>query len=510
MKSSQVYNQLRLTITALTIFWSLSTYGQKEVRLYDKAEEFLKNHRYSEALNNYNEVQEISPDFGDVPYKISITSYLSGKKDDDSVSDYLQFENTYGSTDDHYYYWLGQIHLRRYELDKATAAFEKFQQNAGYTGGADTEESAEKIAHAVQLKNYFDNPDNYSIHQLESPVNSASAELSPVYFEEKKELLFASNRGKSGESPFVIYYAKSGADGWEKPVEITNLGSFSRKNANIEVVNDDGKLFLFSDDKGGDLFYSQASGTRWTTPVEFDARVSNNHLASHFFINEHEDRIIFASDEGSDGLDIYESFKDPESGKWSRPSPFYSAVNSEFNEDSPYLSPDESTLYFCSDRPGGIGGYDVYVSKYNSENFSWSEPENMGWPINSPNDEFHFKMNFDQTSGYFVSNRLHTKGDYDIYFFWEVEKVQVQGRIFDNQLKGPLTNAEIRFHPSQYLDEYFGSTVDNTGRYSTKIISDEIFKVEILLGGQIIHEERFEIHDTSGEPTTHIKDFSVR
>ncbi|MBR09103.1 MAG: hypothetical protein CMP48_15655 [Rickettsiales bacterium] len=510
MKSSLLSNQLKFILLLIGSFCALNTYAQKEVRLYEKAEVQLANHQYDEALNYYTEVQSINPGFGDVAYKLSITSYLAGKKDDDSIGDFLAFESTFGSTDDHYYYWLGQIHLRRYNLEEAVNSFEKFRQKANYSGSANKEESAAKLEHVAQLKDYFENPDNYSIHQLESPVNSGSAELSPVFFEEKNELLFASNRNKSGETPFVIYYSKSGPNGWETPVELSNLGNFSRKNANIEVVNDDGKLFLFEEENGGDLFYSNASGAKWTSPVEFDARVSNNHIASHFFINEHEDRIIFASDEGDNGLDLYESYRDPESGKWSKPGPFYSSINSKFDEDSPYLSPDEQTLYFCSDRPGGIGGFDVYVSRYNPEDFSWSEPENMGWPINSPNDEFHFKMNFDQTSGYFVSNRLHTKGDFDIYFFWEVDKVKIQGRIFDQSINGPLTNAEIRFHPSQYLDEYFASAIDATGRYSTKIISDEIFKVEIIQEGKIIHEEKFEIHDTSGEPTTHIKDFSVK
>lgn len=510
MKTSQISSQLKAIFVFSGLIGSLYAYAQKEVRLYDKAESELLDHQYDDALKLYTEVQSISPEFGDINYKIAITSYLSGKKDDDTIADFLELENTYGSTDDHYYYWLGQIHLRRYNLQEATKAFKKFEQKVNYSGSAGKDESAAKVAHVQQLQYYFENPDNYSIHQLEGPVNTGFAEMSPVFFEEENELLFASNRNNTGETPFVIYYSKSGPDGWEQPTELKNLGNFTRKNANIEVINQDGKLFLYREENGGDLFYSQADGTRWTTPVEFDARISNNHLASHFFMNEHEDRIVFASDEGSEGLDLYESFRDSESGKWSKPSPFYSSVNSKFNEDSPYLSPDEQTLYFCSDRPGGVGGYDIYMSRYDASSFSWSDPENMGWPINSPNDEFHFKMNTDQSSGYFVSNRLHTKGDFDIYFFWEVDKVKIQGRIFDKSVNGPLTNAEIRFHPSQYLDEYFASLIDNTGRYSTKIISDEIFKVEIIQNGRVIHEENFEIHETDGEPTTHIKDFSVK
>jgi len=499
---------LRASIFILFFPFAFAAFSQKEVKLYEKGQENLVAHRYTEAYNYFLFANEINPGFEDLKYKLELTALLSGQGDEESIDKILAFEDTYGQKDDHYYYWVGQIELRRYELNKAVAAFEKFKQKVAFVGNSE-KASLEMIDHVDQLKAYFDNPDNYEIHQLESPVNSKGAELSPAYFDKTKELLFASDRNGSGETPFKIYYTKRGANGWEKATEVKNLGNFSRSNANVEVVNEDGKLFLFREDNGGDIFYSQPSGDNWTTPVEFDARISNNHLASHFFINQHEDRIIFASDEKGAGLDLYESFRDPDNDKWSRPSPFALELNSDFDEDSPYLSDDEHTLYFSSNRPGGVGGFDVYVSHFDDATLKWSEPENMGWPINSPNDELHFKMDADGTSGYFVSDRLHSQGSYDIYFFWEVEKVAVEGRIFDRKSNGPLQNAEIRFHPSQYSDEYFSSKIDNTGRYRTDIISDEIFKVEIIQANKVIFEDRFEIHDTSGTPTTHIKDFSV-
>lgn len=499
----------RTLLFGVGVFLSLFSFAQKEAKSYEKGLESLGEHRYPLALGYFKETAAIDPKYQDLEYKMEIATLLSPEGDDKSLTKILSFESSYGSSDDHYYYWLGQIYTRRYQISEAVSAFEKFHQKIAYAGNAE-EESLEMVEHSTQLKEFFNNPDNYEIHQLESPVNSSSSELTPVYFEGENELLFASDRKGSGEMPFAIYYTKSGPNGWEPIQEVKNLGTFTRKNANIEVVNDDGKLFLFREENGGDLFYSQPSGSSWTTPVEFDARISNNHLASHFFINEHEDRIIFASDEDTDGLDIYESFRDPVNGKWSKPAPFSTSINSDYNEDSPYLSPDEKTLYFSSNRPGGIGGYDIYVSYYDPSSFSWSEPENMGWPINSPNDELHFKMNDNQTSGYFVSDRLHSKGGFDIYFFWEVQKVKIEGRIYDETRGTALTNAEIRFRPYQYLDEYFSSPIDQTGRYSTRIIGDETFKVEIIQNGKILMEEKFEIHDTSGEPTTHVKDFSVK
>lgn len=500
-----------LRLSALLILTSAPFFSsaQKEAGLYAKAEEQFQTGSLEDAMRYYKEVAGLDPQYQDVPYKLEICSLMTSSGDDKSLNTFLSFENSYGVQDDHYFYWLGQIYTRRYMISEAIRAFEQFQQQVSYTGSANEESTQALIAHSRDLKAYFDNPDNYEIHQLETPVNSAYAELSPVYFEQGGELLFASNRAGSGETPFRVYYTKkTGLNSWLPLKEVTTLGTFSRKNANIEIVNEDGKLFTFREDNGGDLYYSQASGDNWTLPVEFDSRVSNNHIASHFFINEHEDRIIFSSEE-QNSLDIHESFKDPETGKWSKPSPFHSNINSVHIEDSPYLSPDENTLYFCSDRPGGVGGMDVYISTFNGADYSWSKPVNMGWPINSPDNEFHFKMNSDQKSGYFVSDRLHTKGDFDIYFFWEVEKVKVTGRIFDQQANGPLTDAEIRFHPSQYLDEYFRSEIDQTGRYSTSIIADEIFNVEILKGGTVIYDGKFEVHDAGGELVTHVKDFTV-
>lgn len=505
MKSS-AYHIVTFLLTLLVTFPLLA---QKEARLYEKANSFFSDHQYNQALKIYREASTINPRFEDVEYKMEICLLLTAEGDNRPLDRFLGFETTYGRSDDHYFYWLGKIYIRRYQINEAIQSFERFQQQVSYSGTANEQETQELIIHSLSLKEFFENPDDFEIHHLESPVNSDSAELTPVFFSGNNELLFASNRNGSGEKPFSIYYVKKSGSEWATLAQISTLGNFSRENTNIEVVNSDRRLFQFREEKGGDLFYSEVNGDSWSSPIEFDSRVSNNQIASHFFINEHEDRIIFASDINKSGLDIYESFKDPENEKWSKPQPFFSTINSPYDEDSPYLSPDEKRLYFCSNRPGGVGSYDIYYSEFDETSFTWSEPVNMGWPINSPDDEIHFKLNTDQVSGYFVSDRLHSLGDYDIYYFWHIEKVKVEGRIFDQLSGGPLQNAEIRFHPSQYLDEFFTSRIDPTGRYSTKIISDETFYVEIIKNGSVIYEDKFEIHDSKGELTTHIKDFTV-
>jgi tetratricopeptide (TPR) repeat protein len=479
--------------------------AQKEQKIYLEADELLSEENYELALIKFKEVTSINPTHASTPYKLLLCEAMLDNTI--PVEGFVKLEAAY-AIDEYYFYWLGKLYMSRYQFTDAMNAFQKFADKATFNGNTKSDEIKTLLSQTKHLVSFFENPDNYEIHQLESPINSTGNELSPVYFEEENELIFASSLQNDGI--YKIYFAKKDAKGWSNPVEVKNLGTFTEKTANVEVVNEDGKLFLFKEENGGDLFYSQPTGNTWAMPVEFDSKISNNQLASHFYINAHEDRIIFASNDKKNGLDIYESFKDSKSGNWSKPVPFSSTINSEFNEDSPFLSADEKYLYFTSDKPGGVGGFDVYVSELNNTSYSWSVPKNLGWPINSPNDEFHFKMNEDQSSGYFVSNRIHSKGAYDIYFFWEVHKAKIEGRILDVSTGRALENGEIRFRPAQYLDEYFGSKVGEQGRYNAEIISDETFKVEILQNGQVIHTEEFEIHDTNGEAITHIKNFKVK
>ncbi|MEO9476171.1 MAG: hypothetical protein ABJG41_11565 [Cyclobacteriaceae bacterium] len=490
----------------LLVLFANSTSAQKHARTYQDAEEALHAEDYKTALLEYLEVAAIDPNFESTEYKLELCSLMQDS--DYPLDNYLQLETDY-STDEYYYYWLGKVYMSRYMFEDASSTLKLFHQKVEYSGNTEDEDALRLIETSAHLMSFFDNPDNYEIHQLESPVNSDGDELSPVFFEDKKELLFASSRGSVYPKVYKIYYVKKDDNGWGSLTEVKTLGRFDETTANIEVVNEDGKLFLFREDNGGDLYYSQPSGETWTIPVEFDSRISNNHLHSHFFINEHEDRIIFSSDERGSGLDLYESYIDPDNGKWTKPEDFSIDINTPFDEDSPYLSPDETKLYFVSDRPGGVGGKDVYLSELDLDEFKWSNPKNLGWPINSPDNEFHFKMNEDQTSGYFVSDRVHSKGENDIYFFWEVEKVNITGRLVDRE-GNPMTDVQIRFHPSQYLDEYFHSKTNASGMYSTKIISDEIFNVEILQDGKVIYNEKFEVHDAKGQAITHHKDFKVQ
>lgn len=506
---------LRPIIYILFIFVFFSGVGQNITKTYDQAEIKFYDEKFAEALKMYKAVKRIDSTYLDTRYKIEICSLLSVIQYQD-MSRFNAYESNMARKDKFYYYWQGRIFLEKYKFDEAMVSLKRFLKSPRKKSEEVKAEARRWIKWAQSAKQFMDNPEFYEVHLLESGVNSVNAELSPVFFAEKEELLFLSNRDATDPEKFEIYHSiHQGNRVWSEPTVVQGVGTFTRENANIEVVAEDGRLFQFRTSKGGDLFYSEPTESKngWSKPEEFDSKITTTHLSSHFFINEREDRIIFAKDVGSrkePNLDLFQSFKSKQTGKWSNPKVFASSINSEFNEDSPYLTPDEKTLYFASDGHQTMGGYDIFKTTFDSTTLRWSEPVSVGFPINSPDDEIHFKLNPDQQSGYFTSNRLNTFGDYDIFFFWEIHTIKIKGKVIDRSTGKPVTDARIYFRPYEYTDMYFFSELDANGEYVTEITADDVFKIEIKTSeNEISIIEDFEIHSTGGATTTYIKDFYI-
>ncbi len=492
-----------------------NVFGQNINKLEVEAETFFYQEDFKSALPLFEKILQKDKNNNLAKYKVEICSLLTyyREKPLDLV---LAYEKTRGRSDKFFYYWLGRIYMRKYMFEEAIASFDKFLNIKAYKSPEILAETDRFRDWAIRSKEFFDIPDEYEIHPLGSDVNSPYAELSPVFFEETNELLFTSNRrsdGKGKDEKFHVYHSIKTGDRWSEPTQVNVLGEFPRKQANIEAVNTDGKLFMYRNVKGGDLYYSEPTGSgRWSPPAEFDSKITNTHLEAHFFISQDEDRVIFASDKDgrTKGLELYQSFKDPVSGEWSKPVPMDDVINSEFDEDSPYLTPDGKTLYFASNGHNTLGKYDIFKTNYDESTGTWSEPENMGFPINTPDDEVNFKMNDDVRSGYFSSDRYNSLGEHDIYFFWEISKVTIAGKILDKATNKPLLEGtEIKFHPSEYDDEAFVAYTDEDGNYDTEIISDETFRVEIIEDGKVVHNDTYEVHATGGQSMELKKDFIV-
>ncbi len=165
-------------------------------------------------------------------------------------------------------------------------------------------------------------------------------------------------------------------------------------------------------------------------PDEFKTKLDvkrNENTLIH--LGDQPKMVIFSSygDDGKTGKDIYRVIKLP-NGEWSKPAPFDEAVNTPFDEDYPFLHPDGRTLYFSSKGFNSMGGYDIFKSELNPQTGKWSYPENLDFPINTPDDDILFISDIDNELAFFASSRASMQGELTVY------KVQVATQPAENSI----------------------------------------------------------------------------
>ncbi len=177
----------------------------------------------------FQEIAASGKSYKDSDYRLELCLLTQEAHRERPLDAIIKYSEIKQKTDKFYHYWMGRVFANRYMFPEAVESWRKFLKQKAYKSEEIVMETKDFIAQTERLIAFFDNPDNYEVHQLGKPINTEYAELSPVYFEEKDELLFASNRLNPDRDDFIIYQATSGDMGWNAPTEISVLGSFKRE-----------------------------------------------------------------------------------------------------------------------------------------------------------------------------------------------------------------------------------------------------------------------------------------
>ena len=395
-------------------------------KITKEADELFLDEVYASALPIYLKLDMLKPENPEVNYKIGICYLHSATKG--KAAPFLlkaqQFDKKHEFEDVNYY--LGVAYHYGLELDKAIETYEKYKlllkPNQDYTKDV-TRIVNKYISNCHTAKGLIKNPVKVNIENLGMKVNTSSEEGYPVITPDDKTMFFSSKRidlsgikpGEEPEDVFEdIYVSVKNNGNWSQSKKVGRGLNTFKHDAPLSVSADGKKLFFYRTDKNNstDIYFIEYKDTTWSAPKPF-SRANSPSWETGACISPDGKKFYFSSDRpgGHGGMDIY-SCELTEKG-WGVPRNIGTEINTEWDEEAPQIMPDGTTLYFSNNGPKSIGGLDIF--KTQNRNGVWAIPQNIGFPINTPEHEVHISLTADGKKGYFSSNKSDSYGEDDIY-----------------------------------------------------------------------------------------------
>jgi outer membrane protein OmpA-like peptidoglycan-associated protein len=337
-------------------------------------------------------------------------------------------------------YWIGKGYQYGEKFDKATDFYTRYRNKlkakASYSGKdkVDGSEVDRRLTECINGKEFKANPKPFSIVNIGSAINSPQEDFGPVLTADENEIVFTTRRQEDNTSADVaddnkyyedIFFATREGGSWKAAKNIGAPINTKYNNSNLALSPDGRLLFIYSDEGNGDIYLSEKNKDGgWGEPTPLPGIINSSYREASVTITADEKTLYFVSERpgGYGGSDIYVCTKDSK-GEWSRVKNLGPKINTELDEDGPFISYDAKTLYFSSEAHKGMGGFDIFKSELvDPEKNEWSEPENIGYPINTPDDDIYFSISKDGKRSYYSSVRNEGLGYTDIYVITDLEK----------------------------------------------------------------------------------------
>lgn len=368
-------------------------------------------------------------------------------------------------------------------------------------------------------------------------LNSEFDDFAPSISTDGSEIIFTSNRpnGKQanevGEHDKDIYTSSASGLKWAQPAPIKGGVNTPADDVSNNISFDGTKMLIHRDDNGQtDIYESVLKGATWSDPVKLHFQISSPRANEAYGAYSNDGWSILFSRDNSNrntGYDVMFSSMQSKIEKDYKAAQMISEINTGFNDGPIYLHIDGETMYIASQGRSSLGGYDIFVSK--KVQGKWTKPENMGYPINTPYDDFFFAPTANGKFAYIASNRDEGKGGYDIYkvTFWGDDKLphletedyllasaimpikdnQVEAKVDVNRksftvFKGKtidaITKKAVEAH-IDIIDNSNGSVIETfttnsaTGKFIITLASGKNYGISVRADGYLFHSENFDL-----------------
>jgi hypothetical protein len=400
--------------------------GEIKNMFYD-AESWILFEDYKEALPLYLQLAKIYPKNYNYKYRIG-QCYINIPGEKDKAISYLEdaikhvnpkyregkFREMCAPYDVLYY--LANAYRINNQLDKALESYRLFSKNLN-PKVYDTAIVNLQIQSCLNAKELIAKPQYVRERNLGSLINKNNSESNPVISDDENMLVFT----RSEAFYDAILYSTRNNGQWSSPINMNEL----LKNNVLRADNyfyptslsKDGKdLYLYcSVGYDGTIYSTRFENGTWSPLVKLNENINTKYWESHATVSHDNNKLFFTSNRKGTygGLDIYISVKDS-TGNWGPAKNIGPVINTPYNEETPFLSEDDKTLFFSSRGHFNIGGYDIFYSSL-LENGEWSVPLNVGYPLNTTDDDVFFCPIQDGNLGYMAKYSPDGYGKQDIY-----------------------------------------------------------------------------------------------
>ncbi|MES2874744.1 MAG: OmpA family protein [Bacteroidota bacterium] len=422
---------------------------------------------YPNALINYKKVIELDPEFYNVTY-----------------------------------FGLGESELNTGAYESALIHFKKYASSPGLSDESKIK-TGKYIADCLFSLQAIKSPVSFKPVNMGAGVNTSQDEYLPVITADEKKIIFT--RKASNNEDF--YTSVKSPDGWLTAKSLSpNINTFEF-NEGAQCISPDGNYLFFTgcnrpDGLGRcDIYISKWEGSEWSRPFNIGAPVNTPGWESQPSISADGRTLYFVSTRngGKGGYDLWKSELMPE-GSWSVPVNLGPEINTPYDEQSPFIHPDDQTLYFSSNGWPGLGNKDLFVTRKKNPGelkTLWEKPQNLGYPINTFGEESGLSINSSGNVAFFASDKQGGSGGFDIYSFEMPEKLRpnavtyVKGLVSDLSSRLPL-EAKIQIINLKTGAFAFDDITDPfTGEFLATLTPGNSFALNVSKPGYLFYSQNF-------------------
>lgn len=384
-----------------------------------------------------------------------------------------------------------------YKFDESLEFLNKYLQGKKVPNEM-IQKAKQLIEYCNNAKIFYLNPSSAKIENAGNVLNTDQEEYVPVISADESIMIYT-YRGKESmgglqnafnqPDPFGIYYEdifQSNRDslGWQKPFSLSNINT-NTHDAAIALSADGNSLFVYRDngDDHGDIYVSRFENNQWTSPVKLSGEVNSYSWEGSCSMTADGKYLYFSSERGGGygGKDIYRATLLSD-GSWGNVVNLGDSINTKLDEDAPFIHPDGVTLFYSSKGKNSMGGYDIFQAKLNWKDSTFFNPVNMGYPINTPDDDIYYVLAANGERGYYASGKTGGQGLKDIYTVYpgyvgkKPSLYLVKGKItLDSIIVEANIKVEITDKESQLLANYTSNA--STGKYLISLPAGGEFKL---------------------------------